>query len=140
MPIWVTPQLLKWVGIGLLVASNVLFYQLWKHEESAFEIYRSEVKAAGEAQEQKVTQIQNTQNLVSKGTVDAYKANSAAVANYYRGMRDNSGSCDLPTIPNAPTRADGSTDYRILVQQCAQATLQLKSLQDWVTTQQSVMK
>ena len=140
MPVWLSSTTLKWASVGLLALGNVLFYQLWQHEVTAFEDYQVAVKAAGDAQEEKVKQITKTQDLVNKGSVDVYKANSAAISNYYRGMRDNSGSCNLPTIPNAPVGADGKTDYTVFVRQCAQTTLQLNALQQWVTNQSRALE
>ena len=120
MPINLTT--LKWVGLGVLVVGNIVFFGMFKHEYDAFAEYR--------AKEQLVVQATTTaQKQVTKESSNVYKASLAAVNNYYSsGLRyDGTG-----TFSEATRGINGIPTYPVFVKQCAQTTLQLVSLQQWI--------
>lgn len=142
MPIWLTPNILKYAGIALAVVSvfGLGYYKGHSTEAQKFEAYRVEVSAAATAQEAKVSIVTQQQEMITKGATDVYKAKLSAVDSYYRGLRQSTSGGTLPVIPNGPTRADGSTDYAVLTSQCAETTQQLISLQSWIGDQQNAFK
>ena len=126
MPINLTT--LKWVGLGVLVVGNIVFFGMFKHEYDAFAEYR--------AKEQLVVQATTTaQKQVTKESSNVYKASLAAVNNYYSsGLRyDGTG-----TFSEATRGINGVPTYPVFVKQCAQTTLQLTSLQNWIINQEEI--
>ena len=123
MPINLTT--FKWVGLGVLVALNIILFGMYKHEYDAFAEYK--------AKEQMVVQATTTvQKQVTKESSNVYKASLAAVNNYYSsGLRyDGTG-----TFSQATRGINGIPTYPVFVKQCAQTTLQLVSLQQWIKDQ-----
>ena len=72
------------------------------------------------------------QKQVTKESSNVYKASLAAVNNYYSsGLRyDGTG-----TFSQAARGINGIPTYPVFVKQCAQTTLQLVSLQQWIKDQ-----
>jgi hypothetical protein len=128
--------------IGIVVAVVAVFgfgYYRGHHSvQVKFDEYKAEVKSAADIQEKKVQDIQAKQDKATKETRDAFNKRLANVRNFY-GLHSN-GSGSLQQVSTASPGVNGFPSYTILVGQCAETTLQLKSLQDWVTSQQSVMK
>ena len=135
MPLWLLELDKKWIAIGVLSISTVTCYELYRHKSHEFDLYQTKVEAVAEAQAKYADKVNKAQDKVTKDTQNGYKTNTASVGTYYARLRQPSSSA-LPVIPNAPARADGSTDYTILVGQCAETTLQLTELQKWVSRQQ----
>jgi hypothetical protein len=98
--------------------------------------YKAEVKAIAEKQKTHIESITKQQSLVTKGIENEYNAKLALLRQYYanNGMH-NTSSGAVPTISNATTGFDAITAYNLLVGQCAEATQQLVSLQDWLNAQ-----
>jgi hypothetical protein len=123
MPTWLLNiNNVKWIGIGLLVAGNVIFFGMYKHESDAFTEYK--------AKEQVVVQTtQVAQKQVTKESSNVYKANLATINGYYsNGLRFDSTN----TFSEATRGINGIPTYPVFVKQCAQTTLQLVSLQQWI--------
>ena len=127
MPIWLTANTAKWIGIGLLVAGNVLFFKLYRHEADAFDEYKQK--------EQLVVQTtQTAQKQVTKESSNVYKANLAAVSSFYTtGLHLDSSNSFSETTRGI----DGMPTYPVFVKQCAQTTLQLTSLQQWIKDEEN---
>ncbi len=97
--------------------------------------YKVSVEATAKIQEAKVESITKQQELVTKGITNEYEAKLAAVKSFYGRVQLNPSSGSMSGIPPAPKGTDAETAYPILAGQCAAATAQLTSLQDWVNAQ-----
>mgnify|MGYP000208602012 CR=1 FL=1 len=137
MPGFLFTPLARWIGAGLLVL--VLLggvYLKGRHDvQVKFNAYKAEVKAVADAQEEKTRQIEAKNKRLNEETANAYKTQLAYLRNYY-GMR-NKGTSVLPPIPDSATGADEYSPDNlpapaILASQCAETTLNLLVLQNWV--------
>ena len=97
--------------------------------------YKASVEATAKIQEAKVESITKQQELVTKGITNEYEAKLAAVKSFYGRVQLNPSSGPMSSISPAPKGTDAETAYPILAGQCAAATAQLTSLQDWVNAQ-----
>jgi hypothetical protein len=97
--------------------------------------YKAEVEVAAKAQEAHDTAVQKQQDIVNQGIKNEYEAKLAAVRNFYSSGVRNPSSGSMSGISPAPKGTDAETAYPILARQCAEATAQLTSLQDWVNQQ-----
>lgn len=124
--------------LGIVCIFSFGYYKGHHSVQVKFDAYKEEVKATAAAQQKQVEEVTAKQKQITKETQDAYKTKLANLRTYY-GMQSN-GSGSMLKVPNSTAGTNGYPSYTILVGQCAETTLQLSSLQDWVTTQQSVMK
>ena len=99
--------------------------------------YKKSVEIIAKTQEAKVESIQKQHELVTKGIANEYEAKLAALRNYYKSTSvwNNPSSSKVSGISTAPTVADVATAYNLLAGQCAEATQQLVSLQEWTNQQ-----
>ena len=97
--------------------------------------YKVSVEATAKIQEAKVESITKQQELVTKGITNEYEAKLAAVKSFYGRVQLNPSGGSMSNISPAPKGTDAETAYPILAGQCAAATAQLTSLQDWVNAQ-----
>lgn len=128
----------RWIGGALLVLAVIfsIYYKGRLDERKLFDAYKAEVKAAALAQAEKVRKIEEKNQRLFKETQDAYNTKLANLRTYY-GMRLNKGTGGLPKVPVTPGGAD---DYSpdnlpptvILAGQCAETTLNLLVLQQWI--------
>ena len=131
--------LIRWAAGVLLVLSVIfgIYYKGRLDERKIFNEYKAEVKAAALAQEEKTRQIEAKNKKLTEETRNAYNTKLADLRAYY-GMRLNSkGSGGLPQVSGASTGANGySIDNLpapiILASQCAETTLNLVMLQEWI--------
>ena len=133
---------IRWIGGILLVLSVVfgIYYKGRLDERKLFNAYKAEVKAAAMAQEEKTRQIQAKNERLFKETQNAYNTKLAALRNYYSMRIAGQGGSGLSKVPVASVGADGTTTYELpalppvetLAAQCAESTLTLVSLQEWV--------
>lgn len=137
MPGFLLTPLARWIGAGLLVL--VLLggvYAKGRHDvQVKFNAYKAEVKDLADAQEEKTRQIEAKNKRLNEETANAYKTQLTYLRSYY-GMR-NKGAGILPPVPNSATGADGYSPDNlpapaILASQCAETTLNLLVLQNWV--------
>ena len=134
----VISPLIRWVA-GILFVLAVIFSIYYKgrlDEREVFNRYKAEVKAAALAQEEKVRQIEERNRRLNEETKNAYNTKLAKLRSYY-GLRLTKGGSAMPNVPTTPGGTDGySIDNLpapiILASQCAETTLNLVALQDWV--------
>lgn len=126
--------LYKVIGIIGLVA--VLFgtgyYRGYSAEKQRFDAFKTELEASAKAQEKINKQIEQKNKLIADNSKREYEAKIVALRNYYfNGMR-HPGTNKLPSLPIATHRVDEKATDPIFIGQCAETTLQLVSLQDWI--------
>ena len=126
--------LYKVIGIIGLVA--VLFgtgyYRGYSAEKKRFDAFKTELEASAKAQEKINKQIEQKNKLIADNSKREYEAKIVALRNYYDRMR-HPDTNKLPSAAIAAHRVDEKATDPIFIGQCAETTLQLISLQDWVT-------
>lgn len=125
--------LYKIIGIIGLVA--VLFgagyYRGYSAEKKRFDAFKTELKASVKAQEKINQQIEQKNKLIADNSKREYEAKIVALRNYYDRLR-NTDTNKLPSAAIAAHRVDEKATDPIFIGQCAETTLQLVSLQDWI--------
>ena len=126
--------LYKVIGIIGLVA--VLFgtgyYRGYLSEKQRFDAFKAELVASAKAQEKINQQIEQKNKLIADNSKREYEAKIIALRNYYDRMRHPDAN-KLPSAAITTHRVDEKATDPVFIGQCAETTLQLISLQDWVT-------
>ncbi len=125
--------LYKVIGIIGLVA--VLFgtgyYRGYSAEKARFDAFKAELVASAKAQEKINQQIEQKNKLIADNSKREYEAKIIALRNYYDRMR-HPDTNKLPSAAITTHRVDEKAADPIFIGQCAETTLQLVSLQDWI--------
>ena len=126
--------LYKVIGIIGLVA--VLFgtgyYRGYSAEKQRFDAFKAELVASAKAQEKINQQIEQKNKLIADNSKREYEAKIVALRHYYDRLR-HPDTNKLPSAAITAHRVDEKATDPIFIGQCAETTLQLISLQDWVT-------
>jgi hypothetical protein len=127
--------LYKVIGIIGLVA--VLFgtgyYKGYASEKKRFDAFKSELEASAKAQEKINQQIEQKNKLIADNSKREYEAKIVALRHYYDRLR-HSDTNNLPSATITAHRVDEKATDPVFIGQCAETTLQLVSLQDWITS------
>ena len=126
--------LYKIIGIIGLIA--VLFgtgyYRGYSAEKQRFDAFKTELEASAKAQEKINQQIEQKNKLIADNSKREYEAKIVALRNYYDRLR-HPDTNKLPSATITAHRVDEKATDPVFIGQCAETTLQLISLQDWVT-------
>ena len=122
--------------IGLIGFVAVLFgigyYQGYSAEKRRFDAFKADIEASVKAQEKINQQIETKNKLIANNIKSEYETKLAAIKRHYSfGLRDNS-TGKLPSLSNPAHRVDAAATDPIFIGQCAETTLMLGSLQEWV--------
>ena len=132
--------MIDYVKVSILVGlSAILFGSGWWMGYSRYLEYKKSVEIAAKAQEAHVESIKKQQEITTKGIEKEYEAKLALLRNYYANGVRQPNTSKLPTLSNTTNGLDAITAYNLLAGQCAEATQQLVSLQEW-TKQQMGLK
>jgi len=128
---------------GLVAVTSSFAFGLWKgysYEHEKFMAFKAKTEQIAKEQQIKVDSVVKQNQLVNEGIKNEYEAKMAAVRNYYaQWVRDNNaGGGKLSPIPGTPDGVDAATANAILAQQCAETTVQVTSLQEWIRLQVQV--
>ena len=142
MPGFLFSTAARWIGVLLLVLATVaaIYYKGRLDERKLFNAYKAEVKAAALAQEEKTRQIEAKNERLFKETQNAYNTKLNALRAYYSMRISGQSGSGLSKVPNAAIGVNGTATYELpplppvetLAAQCAESTLTLVSLQEWV--------
>ena len=122
--------------IGILAAiCATVFGSGWWLGYSRYLEYKKSVEIAAKAQEAHVESIKKQQEITTKGIEKEYEAKLALLRNYYANGVRQPNTSKLPTLSNTTNGFDAITAYNLLAGQCAEATQQLVSLQEWTKQQ-----
>lgn len=125
--------LYKIIGIIGLVA--VLFgagyYRGYSAEKARFDAFKAELVASAKAQEKINQQIEQKNKLIADNSKREYEAKIVALRHYYDRMR-HPDTNKLPSAAITAHRVDEKATDPVFIGQCAETTLQLVSLQDWI--------
>lgn len=130
--------------IGVLAGLCATFFWMWRSEANDFAKYRAEIVAAGKAQEAEVVRITTEQKQITEDTTNAWKAALDLTRSQYATagrVRQPSGSCQMPGVSQPAIRVDGSGKDTVsssgtVEEVCAETTVTLNFLQDWIERQQ----
>lgn len=121
--------------IGVIVLVGALFgagyYKGYSAEKERFDAFKTELAAQAKAQELINESTKKQQSIISKSIRSEYEAKLSSLKSYYGGVRQQSSTNSLSSIPNSTIGIDGKATNLELA--CAYTTQQLVSLQDWIT-------
>lgn len=138
----------KYVVIGVLLASNALFWNLWQSKSEELAIFRAEVNVLAEQAERKAKEIEDHQQKVLEDVTNEWnkklpKVREDAVAAYKRrypnlGLRlPNAGSSQMPGTPCIPQGANGASEEQVVIgtgfiRDSAEDALKIEMIRKWV--------
>lgn len=138
----------KYVVIGVLLASNALFWNLWQSKSEELAIFRAEVNVLAEQAERKAKETEDHQQKVLEDVSNAWnaklpKVREDAVAAYKRrypnlGLRlPNAGSSQMPGTSNSSQSSDGASQESVVtctqqfISDSAEDSLKIDLWQTW---------
>lgn len=138
----------KYVVIGVLLASNALFWNLWQSKSEELAIFRAEVNVLAEQAERKAKEIEDHQQKVLEDVTNEWnkklpKVREDAVAAYKRrypnlGLRlPNAGSSQMPGTSCVPEGTNGASEEQVVVgtgfiRDSAEDALKIEMVRKWV--------
>jgi hypothetical protein len=124
-----------WMKIGAALALCAVMYFLgWNHEHKKFVAYQAEVAAVGKAQEVINQAKVKEHETISTAIANQYEARLSAVHSYYneRVQQPSPSSSSVSTVSKPTVCANAAPTNSVSARQCAETTLQLTELQNWV--------
>jgi hypothetical protein len=123
-----------WMKIGAILALCALMYFLgWNNEHKKFVAFQAEIAALGKAQETINAAKVKEHETISTSIANQYEARLSAVHSYYADrVQPNPSSGNLPTISKPTSCPNAAIPDTVPAGQCAETTLQLTELQNWV--------
>jgi type II secretory pathway pseudopilin PulG len=122
------------LGIAVFLLLGA-FASGWALRNRDFNDYKREVSNAAKAQEAHVESIKKQQEITTTAIQKEYDAKLTLLRQYYANGVRQPNTSKLPNISNTTNGLDAITAYNILAGQCAEATQQLISLQEWINEQ-----
>lgn len=138
----------KYVVIGVLLASNALFWNLWQSKSEELAIFRAEVNVLAEQAERKAKETEDHQQKVLEDVSNAWnaklpKVREDAVAAYKRrypnlGLRlPNAGSSQMPGTSCVPEGTNGASEEQVVIgtgfiRDSAEDALKIEMIRKWV--------
>lgn len=136
---FLTTPAARWIGGAILVIALLLgvYAKGRMDEHKVFVAYKAEVQAAAQAQEEKTKQIEAKHRRINEETKNAYNTRLSDIRAYY-GVRLNQSGRAVSEVSRAARGINGYSpdnlpDSIILAGQCAETTVTLLMLQDWVS-------
>ena len=119
-------------GIVLAVCA-VMYFLGWNQEHKRFVAFKAEVAAVGKAQEVLNEAKVKEHEVISDSIKNQYEARLSAVHNYYADrVQPNSGSGSVSTVSKPTVCANAAPTDTEFTRQCAETTLMLTELQNWI--------
>jgi hypothetical protein len=124
-----------WMKIGAALAlCAVMYFMGWNHEHKKLLAYQAEVAAVGKAQEVINQAKAKEHETISTSIANQYEARLSAVHSYYsdRLLDTGASSSNVPTVSKPAACPNAAPTNAVSARQCAETTLQLTELQNWV--------
>lgn len=124
-----------WMKIGAALALCAVMYFLgWNHEHKKLVAYQAEVAAVGKAQEVINQAKVKEHETISTAIANQYEARLSAVHSYYneRVQQPSPSGSSVSPVSKPANCANVTAPDTGLVRRCAETTLQLTELQNWV--------
>ena len=120
------------IGAALALCA-VMYFMGWNHEHKRLVAYQAEVAAVGKAQEVINQAKAKEHEVISTAITNQYEARLSAVHSYYAERVQPASSSGSVSAVSKPTVCPNvSASDTGLIRRCAQTTLQLTELQNWV--------
>ena len=120
--------------IGIIALVGVLFgsgyYKGYSSEKERFDAFKADLEAQVKAQEAINEATKKQQDIIAKSIRSDYENKLNTLKSYYGGVRQQSSSSTLSTIPKSTFNINGEATNLELA--CAYTTQQLVSLQEWI--------
>jgi hypothetical protein len=122
------------IKIGLALTACAIFYFMgYSHEHKKFVAFQAEIAALGKAQETINAAKVKEHETISTSIANQYEARLSAIHSYYADrVQSNPSSGNLPTVSKPTSCPNAITADTVSARQCAETTLQLTELQNWV--------
>ena len=119
--------------VAILALCAAMYFMGYSHEHKKFVKYQAEIAALGKAQETINAAKVKEHEIISTSIANQYEARLSAVHNYYADrVQLNTSSGNLPTIPKPTSCPNATPTNTEFIRQCAETTLMLTELQNWV--------
>ena len=121
------------IGAALALCA-VMYFMGWNHEHKRLVAYQAEVAAVGKAQEVINQAKAKEHETISTSIANQYEARLSAVHSYYaeRVLDTGAGRGSVPTVSKPASCLNAAPTNAVSARQCAETTLQLTELQNWV--------
>ena len=122
------------IKAGIVLAVCALMYFLgWNQEHKRFVAFKAEVAAVGKAQEVINAAKVKEHEVISDSITNQYEARLSAVHSYYADrVQLNTSSGSVSTVSKPTVCPNAAITDTVSARQCAETTLQLTELQNWV--------
>ena len=130
---------LQKIGLYAVLVALVFgvgYYKGFSHERDRFVAFKTELEAKAKAQDMLNKAAEQKNKLIAENVKNEYEARLAALRNYYVGLR-HTDTNKMPRVPDSTATTYAEASHPVFVGQCAETTLQLISLQDWIMLVQS---
>ncbi len=127
---------LQKIGLYAVLVALVFgfgYYKGYSNQRDKFVDFKNELEAKAKAQDMLNKATEQKNKLIAENVKNEYEARLAALRNYYVGLR-HTDTNKLPRVPDTTSTTYAEASHPVFVGQCAETTLQLISLQDWVKT------
>jgi hypothetical protein len=123
-----------WMKIGATLAlCAVMYFMGWNHEHKKLLAYQAEVAAVGKAQEVINQAKVKEHEVISTAITNQYEARLSAIHSHYADrMQPDSGGGNLPPVSKSTVCPNAAPANAEFTRQCAETTLMLTELQNWV--------
>ena len=122
--------------IGVIALVGVLFgsgyYKGYSSEKERFDAFKADLEAQVKAQEAINEATKKQQDIIAKSIRSDYENKLNTLKSYYGSVHKRTNPNDLSAIPKSTIGLDASSTDSVFAGQCAQTTLMLVQLQDWV--------
>jgi hypothetical protein len=120
------------IGAALALCA-VMYFMGWNHEHKRLVAYQAEVAAVGKAQEVINAAKVKEHEVISTAITNQYEARLSAVHSYYADrVQLNTSSGSVSTVSKPTVCANAAPTDTEFTRQCAETTLMLTELQNWV--------
>jgi hypothetical protein len=127
--------MLTYIKIAAVVAALAFaYYKGYSGEHEKFVKFQAEVAAVGKAQEVINQAKAKEHEVISTAITNQYEARLSAVHSYYgdRLLDTSAGRGSVPAVSKPASCAHATPTNAVSARQCAETTLQLTELQNWV--------
>lgn len=127
---------LQKIGLYAVLVALVFgfgYYKGYSNQRDKFVDFKNELEAKAKAQDMLNKATEQKNKLIAENVKNEYEARLAALRNYYVGLR-HTDTNKMPRVSDSTSTTYAEASNPVFVGQCAETTLQLISLQDWVRT------
>lgn len=109
------------------------YYKGYSGEKQRFDTFKADLQAQVKAQEAINEATKKQQDIIGKSIRSDYENKLNSLKSYYNGVFKHSNPNELSSIPSSTFSINESSTDSVFVGQCAQTTLMLVNLQEWIT-------